>query len=205
MCLLLGAATAASAAVNTLVNPSFNDGANGWEWGPGIYAASISPTGYPLYTTPHEGTRVAQLYTLAENTVWTSQLVTSGVAAGQTWTFSGYVMNSAEYPADVDSFGRVRIEYVGGGGGEFTLLPDIQSSIGAWIPFSLTASSPTPEGVTGVRFWAEFAQSQNNYGILLFDDMSAISEVPEAGTTGLIAAGVAGLAAVVRGVRRRRV
>lgn len=190
--------------VNSLVNPGFESGTAGWDWNPATHAYPYPAANYPLNTTAKEGTRVAQFYTLPSTTLSTSQLITSGVLPGQTWTFSGHVMNVPGYEVDVDSLSRVRIEYVGGAGGSFTLEPDIQSSaLGTWIPFSLTASSPTPEGITGIRFWAEFVQSPNNSGILLYDDMSAISEVPEVGT-GLIAAGVAGLAIVVRGVRSRR-
>lgn len=190
------------AAVNHLVNAGFESGNMEWDRSPEAYAFSYSASS--LGVAAQEGSKVLELYTLAGTTVSASQAVTTGVAPGQTWTFSGYVMNHPSYPIDPESLSRVRIEYVGGSGGSFYLEPEVYSTPGPWIPFSLTTSSQTPEGITGVRFWAEFVQSSSSAGILLYDNLSAVNSVPEIPATGIIGAGVAVLAAGVYRMRQQK-
>jgi hypothetical protein len=155
-----------------------------------------------------DGDYVAELYAGHQSIIPTvSQTITTGVAPGQFWTFSGYAMNnSLNNTLYTGCYGAVKVEYIGGTGGTFLLEHVAETAAPNWQSFSLTTTTPTPVGITGVRFSAYLQPSlaeEYSSGILLYDQLAAVSEVPELSTTGTIAVIGAFLAAGVHHRRKR--
>ena len=198
-------AFAANSACGALANPSF-ELTTDWTWSPSANAFRYKASS--LGVTAQDGSYVAELYAAHQSIVPTvSQTVTAGVAPGQYWTFSGYAMNSMNNSLSADCFGAVKVEYIGGTGGTFLLEHVAETATWDWQPFSLTTTTPTPAGITGVRFTAYLQPSlieEYSSGILLYDQLAAVSEVPELSTTGTFAVVGAFLAAGAHHLRTRK-
>lgn len=204
LCVALFLASAVNSACGALANPSFELDTD-WTWNPSYNAYRYKASS--LGVTAQDGTYVAVLYAGHQSIVPTvSQTITAGVAPGQYWTFSGYAMNSMNSSLSSDCYGAVKIEYIGGTGGTFLLDHLAETATWNWQSFSLTTTTPTPVGITGVRFSAYLQPSlteEYSSGILLYDHLAAVSEVPELSTTGTIAVVGAFLAAGVHQRRKR--
>lgn len=187
-----------------LVNPGFETGtavgngdvygAAGWNVFGNVYNVS-SPN--PAPAGPHSGTGAVKMFGTFPGVSGAFQSFPA--SAGESWTLSGFGLNSSGDPMQPDNFGLLKISFQDAGNNELAGFESPHITISTvqdqWQ--SLNALGTAPAGTHHVNLFALFVQPATNGGSAAFDDLSG-GLVPEPTSLSLLALG--GLIAL----RRRR-